>query len=279
MSCSRRSSLRPGGGFYFSPEIVDMLREPAPRRPRTVPLSARELEVLRLVATGAENREIAERLFVSCETVKTPPGDDLPQARRGRPRARGRRGAAPGTARLGDATKSHKPERRRRSRSADQACDGVTHGGRRRTTASRPTARRRRLREVAHPPRVWSPLDAFLYNVMTTNVAVTFGIFLVAGAAFYFPVQHHDPGHPDQPAASACARRWCTPSSCRACRATGATTSFSAAGVGRWAALSSGHGHRGRRGPVDGDRRLVRLARRGGPVPACCSAGAPTMAP
>ena len=45
-----------------------------------------------------------------------------------------------------------------------------------------------RLREVAHPPRVWSPLDAFLYNVMTTNVAVTFGIFLVAGAAFYFPV-------------------------------------------------------------------------------------------
>ena len=45
-----------------------------------------------------------------------------------------------------------------------------------------------RLREVEHPPRVWSPLDAFLYNVMTTNVAVTFGIFLVAGAAFYFPV-------------------------------------------------------------------------------------------
>ena len=46
-----------------------------------------------------------------------------------------------------------------------------------------------RLREVEHPPRVWSPLDAFLYNVMTTNVAVTFGIFLVAGAAFYFPVR------------------------------------------------------------------------------------------
>ena len=58
------------GGFYFSPEIVDILREPpAPVAP--VPLSARELEVLRLVATGAENREIAERLFVSSETVKT----------------------------------------------------------------------------------------------------------------------------------------------------------------------------------------------------------------
>jgi len=58
------------GGFYFSPEIVDILREPpAPAAP--VPLSARELEVLRLVAAGAENREIAERLFVSSETVKT----------------------------------------------------------------------------------------------------------------------------------------------------------------------------------------------------------------
>jgi len=58
------------GGFYFSPEIVGILREPpAPVAP--VPLSARELEVLRLVAAGAENREIAERLFVSSETVKT----------------------------------------------------------------------------------------------------------------------------------------------------------------------------------------------------------------
>ena len=58
------------GGFYFSPEIVDVLREsPAPVAPAT--LTARELEVLRLVAAGAENREIAERLFVSAETVKT----------------------------------------------------------------------------------------------------------------------------------------------------------------------------------------------------------------
>ena len=43
-----------------------------------------------------------------------------------------------------------------------------------------------RLREIARPPRVWSPLDAFLYNVMTTNVAVTFGILLLAGAASTF---------------------------------------------------------------------------------------------
>jgi amino acid transporter len=40
---------------------------------------------------------------------------------------------------------------------------------------------------VTEPPRVWSPLDAFLYNIMTTNVAVSFGLPLIAGAAFYYP--------------------------------------------------------------------------------------------
>ncbi len=58
------------GGFYFSPEIVDVLRGSAPPV-APVPLTAREIQVLRLVAAGAENREIAERLFVSSETVKT----------------------------------------------------------------------------------------------------------------------------------------------------------------------------------------------------------------
>jgi DNA-binding NarL/FixJ family response regulator len=57
-------------GYYFSPEIVDILRNPrTPVSP--VQLSTREIEVLRLVADGADNREIAERLFVSSETVKT----------------------------------------------------------------------------------------------------------------------------------------------------------------------------------------------------------------
>lgn len=44
-----------------------------------------------------------------------------------------------------------------------------------------------RLRMVTEPPRVWSPLDAFLYNIMTTNVAVSFGLPLIASAAFYYP--------------------------------------------------------------------------------------------
>jgi amino acid transporter len=35
---------------------------------------------------------------------------------------------------------------------------------------------------------VWSPLDAFLYNLMTTNVAVFFGLPFIAGTAFYYPV-------------------------------------------------------------------------------------------
>jgi DNA-binding NarL/FixJ family response regulator len=41
------------------------------RRPKLPPLSSREEEVLRLLATGETNRQIAKRLFVAEETVKS----------------------------------------------------------------------------------------------------------------------------------------------------------------------------------------------------------------
>jgi len=45
--------------------------EPADRSAPEMPLSVREVEVLRLLAEGLSNREIAHRLTVSPETVKT----------------------------------------------------------------------------------------------------------------------------------------------------------------------------------------------------------------
>lgn len=41
------------------------------RDPQSSPLTARELEILRLVADGASNRQAAQRLFISEATVKT----------------------------------------------------------------------------------------------------------------------------------------------------------------------------------------------------------------
>lgn len=66
-------------------------------------------------------------------------------------------------------------------------------------SASAPIGERRRsgeprrtvvvhLRRAAQPTRVWAPLDAFLYNVMTTNVVVSLCLLTVAGVPFYFPV-------------------------------------------------------------------------------------------
>lgn len=53
----------------LSPEVMAALVERM-QKP-SVTLSARETELLRLVETGATNKELAERLFISQSTVKT----------------------------------------------------------------------------------------------------------------------------------------------------------------------------------------------------------------
>ena len=62
--------------------------------PSGPPLTEREREVLEAVASGATNREIAERLFLSPHTVKEHTSLALSQARRAQPR----RGRAEGPA-------------------------------------------------------------------------------------------------------------------------------------------------------------------------------------
>ncbi|MEV0570180.1 response regulator transcription factor [Dactylosporangium sp. NPDC050588] len=65
------------GGVWLDPRVADRVMGTLRRRPgatdpaRSVePLSDRELEVLRLVASGANNAEIAEGLFLAERTVK-----------------------------------------------------------------------------------------------------------------------------------------------------------------------------------------------------------------
>ena len=60
------------GEIFVDPRLApDFLApEPAPR-PVEGPLSAREREVLQMLADGLSNREVSERLVVSAETVKT----------------------------------------------------------------------------------------------------------------------------------------------------------------------------------------------------------------
>jgi len=52
-------------------KVLDEVLNPPDLSPTRAPLTQRELEVLRLIAEGLENREIAERLVLSDATVRT----------------------------------------------------------------------------------------------------------------------------------------------------------------------------------------------------------------
>jgi two-component system, NarL family, response regulator LiaR len=63
-----------GGGAYFDPRIAHVvlrrLGAPSPAPSTDSPLTPRELDVLRLIADGVGNVEIAERLNIGLGTVK-----------------------------------------------------------------------------------------------------------------------------------------------------------------------------------------------------------------
>ncbi|MFO0847223.1 MAG: response regulator transcription factor [Gemmataceae bacterium] len=60
-----------GGEVYLDPAVAGELLPAAPADPPAVELSDRETEVVRLIALGYSNKEIAARLGLSVKTVET----------------------------------------------------------------------------------------------------------------------------------------------------------------------------------------------------------------
>ena len=58
------------GGHYFSAEVLGVIVE-SERAPVAAGLSARELQILQLLAAGKSNRQIGDHLYLSPDTVKT----------------------------------------------------------------------------------------------------------------------------------------------------------------------------------------------------------------
>jgi two-component system, NarL family, response regulator NreC len=62
------------GGRYLHPSLGAELAQGGDLRPKTpygIPLSEREVEVLRLIALGHTSREVGDKLFISTRTVET----------------------------------------------------------------------------------------------------------------------------------------------------------------------------------------------------------------
>jgi DNA-binding NarL/FixJ family response regulator len=70
--------------------LHELHRPPVPKQPRTTdPMSERELEVLRLIAQGMSNQDIADTLVVGEATVRSHVSSILRKAAAGEPRAGG----------------------------------------------------------------------------------------------------------------------------------------------------------------------------------------------
>ena len=65
------TTIAPAAAQHVSPPFTAVTAESAEEQRTTMGVTRRELEILQLIADGLSNREIAQRLFVSENTVKT----------------------------------------------------------------------------------------------------------------------------------------------------------------------------------------------------------------